>query len=308
MALDFIKTLFGGSESVQKAQSTSGPKDANPKEIKAMYGPLTQALKAAMAQTSDPSAQAGQVTQFMNDLGTDNLVAPVTADQQTILDYMMTDLGSRDAQIRRWAGIGQPGNLGFMLPTPGTPGYDALSGLIDARTTKLDWDTEDMLSRTLPSAFTKAGQFTQFNPEKMTGGSSAFARAIGDTAARYAQARGDIEKNVVGEYWGKATDQMQNALALGQAEFDVTYKNLEAHALNQLTKDLGIQRGLEAWKAKEGQMLEALRIAADYAQPRIATKSQSTSTGRSESTEGIVPGIASLFKGPGSAAASAPTK
>jgi hypothetical protein len=184
------------------------------------------------------------------------------------------------------------------------PGQNGQNPFFDAALTAAQRPTmqnlQETLSRSLPGKFAMAGQFGQGGGagQPSTGGSSAFNRAGAIATQSGANMMGDIAAKMGSDaYTGERTNQQQ-AVQLQQNDVDALMKNLQAQGLPRLIEDMGIERGLAAFKERSEGLLKALQIAAQVTAPVIGNAS--TSTGSSTQSKGLIPGIAPKGFGGGS--------
>jgi hypothetical protein len=84
--------------------------------------------------------------------------------------------------------------------------------------------------------------------------------------------------------------RQQQAIQFSQQEVDKTISNLQAQALPRLIEDLGVERGIELFKARTQELLAALQSISSLASlNQVAGQSQST--GENTSFGGIVPAL-----------------
>lgn len=259
MALDFLKTLFGGSETQQ--QSSSTPTDVTPPEFSALRSPFASALQTQL-QTGGPSYSGP-------------LNAPIGANETSTLQQLMGQTGPNTARS---------GYLNNVLSGNYLPGGQNqnpfLESLIKSAQRPTFQGLEETLSRTLPGRFTQAGQF--INPQ----GSSAFDRASAIAARGASDTAGDIATKLSAGAYDTERNLQQQAVPLSQAEVDTTVKNLQAQALPRLIQELGIERGLAEFQRRTSSILDLLKTIGGVTSPSIAQTSQSTGT--SETSKGLL--------------------
>lgn len=267
MALDFLKQLFGGSQTQQ--QSTSTPIDMTPDAFKSLQSPLSSMLlnySQNQPQYSGPT------------------VAPITAPEQNILSGMQAD-PSAGMRTNYMSDVMSGKYL------PGAGGNPFLDEAIRAAQRPTLEGLTETLGRVLPGRFTQAGQFTQ--PQ----GSSAFDRAGAIATRGAASALGDIATNMSFGNYEAERGRQQQTVQLSQQEVDNTIKNLQAQGLPRMIQDLGIERGMAMFQANTQALLEALKLIAGVASPTIANQSQST--GSAEQTGGAAAAFKNVFGGNG---------
>lgn len=269
MALDFLKTMFGGSK------TESGPVDMTPPEFAGLRPQLTFALNSMLS---------GKGPQYSGPM-----FSPMGGNEQSVLDQLMASTGP---QTGRNALLDQTIAGGFL---PGQPGGNPfLQAAIEAAQRPTLEGLTRTLTRDLPGRFTQAGQFVQ--PQ----GSSAFDTAAATATTGAANAMSDIATNMsFGAHETERTRQQQ-AIPLQQQEVDTTIKNLQAQALPRMIQELGIERGLALFQQNTQQLLQVLGLMGQMSQPVIAN----TSSGEAE--RGIMPALIEGAKGVAKAAAGAP--
>lgn len=160
--------------------------------------------------------------------------------------------------------------------------------------------TED-IAPALRAQFTTAGQQIQGQ------GSSPFQLAAARAQSGTADALGDIATNLAFQDFAQRQqlgsqefqqarglqtqqelqgrqqqlDAVSQASNLDRAQLENVLAGLEAQALPRLVEQLGIDRGLEEFRRREAQLLEAIQTAGTLASPNIAIASE----GRSRATE-----------------------
>lgn len=273
--------LFGGSKSESSSQSqyTSRAKsversktiDVTPDQYKALRDPVSAALAAL---TSGNRAGLDKILSgFSNPNGGGPLAAPITANEQAVLDQLNRDTGDNtlrrqliDKTLRGEFLPGQPGANPFLDATIRSAQRPTLQGL------------QETLERSLPGRFTaEGGQFVQ--PR----GSSAFDRAAALATRSASDTLGDIATNLSYQTYDAERNRQQEAITFSQAEVDTVLKNLEAQALPRLIQDQGIERGLELYQTKMQALLQALSLAID-ASLQYGTKSKGKSKSKAQGT------------------------
>lgn len=284
-----VKSLFGGSSSRQTQTST--PQDMTPPEFTGLRGDVAQQLQNIFA--------SGGGAQFQGPTA-----AQLTGNEQGMLDQIMqmtsqpsgaTQAGQDFLQNLLSGGGVQPG------ATPG--GIDMsqanpfLQQAIEAAQRPLIEQYQEQIAPALRAQFTQAGQ-------QLTGtGSSPFHMAAAREQAGMANALGDISTRMSAEDWaqrqGLASQEFQQQRALemeGQqqriagaaqaanidrSQLENVLAGLEAQALPRLIEQLGIDRGMEEFRRREEQLLQAIQMAGQLASPTVATVSRGESTQRS---------------------------
>jgi hypothetical protein len=117
---------------------------------------------------------------------------------------------------------------------------------------------EEVLGRTLPGQFTKAGQQVQ------PGQSSAFDRAAAIQSRGLADALGGIATNIgFGAYESERERQQEAATqraAIRQQEVEATLQNLQAQALPRLIQEKGLEQGRAEFNRRSTMLLQLLQI------------------------------------------------
>lgn len=133
---------------------------------------------------------------------------------------------------------------------------------------------QETLERSLPGRFTQAGQFT--NPQ----GSSAFDRAAAMAARDAGQTSADIASKLAFEgYESDSNRKLDAAKALpgvSETEINSTIANLQAQALPRLIQEMGIERGLQEFQNRMGNLLTTLGIAGGATSPTVANSQKSS--------------------------------
>jgi hypothetical protein len=247
--VDWLKTIFGGSNTEQK--STSTPVDMTPDAFKELRGPFAD-LVSGWASSGGPS-YSGPLT------------TPAGANENQLLGGLMGDAG------------GASGRQALLTDTMGGKFTDPnsnpfLNDYIKAAQRPTMQALEEVLGRTLPGRFNLAGHTTA--PQ----GSSAFDRAGAIATRGAADAMGDIATKIgMGAYEGERGRQQQ-AIALSQAEVDTSIKNLQAQSLPRMIQEMGIERGMAEFNRRTQALLEVLKMMGGAASPTIANKGESTGT------------------------------
>lgn len=245
--------LFGGST------STSKPKDLTPPEFTALRGPFADVIKQLLGQA--PGNPLTGIPSFGAATGQPN-VAPIGANEQTLLDRLMSEGAGRTDLLNQTLG-GQ-----FLPGQSGTNPF--LQAAIEAAQRPTFQGLEEVLSRTLPGRFTQGGQFVQ--PQ----GSSAFDRAAAIASRGASQAAADIATNLSFGVHEAERGRQQEAIGLSQAEVETSIQNLQAQALPRLIQDLGIERGMAEFQSRIQAILQALQLAGGAAAPVVANEGKST--------------------------------
>ncbi len=275
---DFLKQIFGGSDSEQ--QSTSGPIDVTSPEVEKLRATFSETLTSLLGGGGrDPIA--GVPTQPGATPGT-AATAPVSTQEQFLLDLIGKDAASgerRDLISQTLQGQFLPGgeqSNPFLEETIRAAQRPTLEGL------------EETLGRALPGKFALAGQ-----ESKQKEGSSAFDRAAAIQSRGTAQALADIATNISFGSQEAERARQQGAATIGQAEVEVGIEQLQASALPRLIEQFGLTKGSEEFQARITAVLQALQIATGTPLQQIASESQST--GSSDTATGVVPAVGTFF-------------
>lgn len=253
-------------------------------------GPITQPVAGApvapggLTPTGDPNDPLRGIPSYNGPL-----TANLGANEQSLLDQLMGMSGAN----------GQPRTkttaetaLEQIINGQGASGYSPdgnnpfVQAAIEAAQRPTFQALQETLGRTLPGRFTQAGQF--INPQ----GSSAFDRAAAMASRDATQSAADIGTKIsydsfnserdrqVQAQEGAANRQLDAAKALpgvSKQEIDTTIANLQAQALPRLIQEMGIERGLQAFQDRMGNLLTTLGIAGGATSPTIANSSKSSS-------------------------------
>jgi hypothetical protein len=258
-----LNTLFGSSKS--SSQSTSTPVEMQAPEFQALRGPFSEQLSNLME--NGPPQFGGPFS------------APIGASEQDILGELRGQTGP---------GTQRQGYLNDVLGGKYLNSNPFLDAAIRAAQRPTLEGLQETLGRVLPGRFTQIGQMTQSGGGTGGGGggSSAFDRAAAIATRGASSALGDIATNMSFGSYGQERGMQQQAVGLDQAEVDSTIKNLQAQALPRMIQEMGIERGMEAFKTNIAAVLDILKTIAGVTAPVIANKSQSTGT--SEGHPGII--------------------
>lgn len=248
---------MNGSFSQNFAQSKTRTKDLTPQEFQNLRSPLEKALKSLLGKgTEGGFGSLEGIPQYEGDLA-----APITGNEQTVLDQLMAANAPGNARSSLIDQTLQGDFLNAQNPF--------LQSYIQASQRENLRGLEETLTRALPGRFTQGGQFVQ------PGGSSPFDRAAAIATEGVANANADIASNIgFGAY--EAERQRQNeAVALGQQDVELGIQNLQAQALPRLIQEQGIERGTQIFQQNIQALLAVLQIATGAAAPTPAQKSDS---------------------------------
>lgn len=262
-----------------KSSGTSRPVDVTPAPFKGLQGPLADALKAYFGQTGTGAPQLGD---------TSGLAAGMTPEQNALLQQMIQGAGQSGAQNPLVQASAS--NLGQIAGGQGNPFLDAM---VQSAQGDLQRQFEGSIVPQLLSRFTARGQQVQGD------GSSAFAHEAGLTSNDFMRALSGVETSLRGGAYdadqnrrlGAAQAQGQLGTQINADDFNKLKSTFDASALPQLVKDLGIQRGLEAYNTKMQTIMNALQLAAGVSQPTIANNTVQSS----KSQGGVLPAVAQFF-------------
>lgn len=269
---------FGKSSQKSKSQSTSSstPVDLTPKAFKALRPETAAAMSEYLKKTQDPSIAMGEAQDFA-EFGQEHLTAPITANEQSLIDMLMGDQTARTGYNYLDKVIG-----GDFLP--GAEGSNPfLQAAIEAAQRPTFEALERTLGRTLPSYATLAGHSVAPGAGDVNDlGSTPFARLAGQFSVDAAREAGDIASKMSFQGYESERGRQQEAVQLRQQEIGKTMEVLEAVALPRLLQQYGIEKGLEVYDKITNASIEALKIAANMtaATPTQKSESQSTSMGK----------------------------
>lgn len=299
-------SLFGGSKS--KSRQSSTPVDLTPEEFEGLRGPVVEQLQNLFAQGGGQTFP-GATT------------APITGNEQQLLDQLMQTSGQPSQATQAGQNFLQSLITGGQALTPvsamgtGTPvGQENpfLAGAIEAAQRPLIENFQDVVAPALRAQFTTAGQQIQgqgSSPFQLAAAraQSGLANALGDIGAELAfqdlaqrqqlgsqefqQGRAlQTQQELAGR--GQQLDAVSQAAGIDRQQLESVLANLEAQALPRMIEQLGIERGLEEFRRREEQLLQAIQLAGGLAGPNIAQRS----VGRSSASEspGLLGGFGSF--------------
>lgn len=275
-----IRTLFGGGESNQSAQSTSTPVNMTDPALQGLAPDLAASLRQLLTGFSGQATNAGNP-------GTAGATpqAQVTGQEQNMLDA----LGGQVGPGTQRAGYISDVLGGKYLPGQANSNPFLQSAIQAAQRTTLEGLT-DTLSRDLPGRFTANGQLIQANTGGQ-GGSSAFDRAAAIATRGAANAVGDIATNMSNTQFQNERQQQTAVAGLDQQEVDSTIKALSASALPRLIQQNGLDQGLALFQQQTDNLLNLLKTIGAVQAPTVAQQSQSTSEGTATKENGIIPSL-----------------
>lgn len=218
----------------------------------------------------------------------DSLVAPMTGQQTNVMNDIYKQntganpmMSAADQQVQS--------TLSGQYMNPASNPFLAQS--VAAQQYLNQRQFEDVSVPDLLSRYTGAGQQVQGE------GSSAFARSANDASRDYQQSQSKIAADAYNQnYQNERQRQQEAATQANQLTNDQLQRMVttaQQVALPQLVKDLGIQRGIQAFNDRMANLMEALRIAAGVSEPVIGNQS----SGSGSSTGGLLPAIAGIAGG-----------
>lgn len=250
----------------QKQKST--PRDIQAPEFKELREPFSAVLAQFFPQLAQlfqgtPTQQATAATQ-----GAAGLAAPVSGQQQSVIDQIVAAAGGGPTQAAAQNLLQQTLGGQFL---PGQQGQNPfLQALFEAAARPVRAEFEDVIVPGLLSRFTQRGQEVQGQ------GSSAFALQANRAAEAQGRTISDLAANIFGPAFEaerqRQTAAITQASQLSTEQVNRLMQGLQAASLPQLTADLGIQRGLEAFQQRTNALLAALQTLAGVTQPVGAQK------------------------------------
>lgn len=275
-----LQTIFGGSSAQQNTQSTSTPSNYTDPSLTALAPGLAQFLQQTMNSFSKQTANAGNPA-----TATPTPQAPVTGQEQNILSTLGSEVAPGNA-AQKYINDVLGGNY-----MPGSPnGNPFLAATITAAQRPTLDNLTQTLSRALPGQFTAAGQ--SINPNSGdNGGSSAFDRAAALAFQSAANTSTDIASNIGSNAYNTGVAQETAAAGLDQAQVQTTIQALQASALPRLIQQNGLDQGLALFQQQTANLLDVLKTIGAVQAPTLAATTQSTGSGTSTSSKGIVPDL-----------------
>lgn len=280
----FLNTLLGGSQSSQNQQSTSTAENfTNPALSNLAPGlgsSLSNLIQSLTGSTNNANPTGG---------ATPTPQAPITGNEGNLINTLQGQVG--------------PGTAGSQWITntlagkylPGAPGGNPELGaaITAAQRPTLD-NLTNTLTKALPGRFAAAGQQLQPNsPGSTGGGSSAFDNAAALAFQSAANTSTDIASNVANNAFNTGAQQQTAAAGLDQNEVNNTVQALQASALPRLIQQNGLDQGLQLFQTQVSNLLDTLKTIGAVQAPTLASNSQSTGTGSSTASKGVIP---DLFK------------
>lgn len=313
-----VKSLFGGSESKQESRSdpkdmTPGEFTGLRPEIAQQFqnlfaqgggqqftGQTTAPITGPEQQLLDQTMQAGQPSQATQT--GQNFLQNLLAGGQNIPQVDPEALSVDPSQMQGGVATGQVNPF--------------LQGAIDAAQRPLIENFQDVVAPALRAEFTNAGQQIGgqgSSPFHMAAAraQSGLANAMGDIGSEMAfqdlsqrqqlqsQEFQQLRDLMVGQELegrgqditaqganqtaalqgrGQQLDAAGQAAGIDRQQLENTLATLEAQALPRMIEQLGIDRGMEEFRRREDQLLQALQMAGQLASPTVASVSRSTGT------------------------------
>lgn len=327
------KALSGGSGG--GGSRSSKPKDVTPTEFVGLRPDVADEIRNLFATGGGPGF-AGSTTAPVSGTEQDILARINAATQPSDA----TTAGQNFLQqLIEGGGINLPGLTDVQGIQGGTPTGQAnpfLAQAIEAAQRPLVENFQDIVAPALRAEFTGAGQQIQGQ------GSSPFQEAAARAQSGLASAMGDIGTNLAFQDFAQrqalgsqefqqlrdlitsqeltgrqqdlqaqTTERQQQLEGVAQAanidrqQLEGLLANLEAQALPRLVEQLGVDRGLEEFRRRQDQFLQALQMAAQVSSPTVATVGRTTtpSAFRSEFGgalggalgQGVATGVGQMF-------------
>lgn len=326
------KTLFGGGDNEQKSRSKSEAKDLTPGAFRDLRSPVSQQLQQIFASGGGPQPPQGQLAapitgneqQLLGQIQS-NLLGGGVADeqQQNLLRELISGQQVGQGPAFQNQGIDIQGIQGGVQQGQENP---FLQQAIAAAQRPLIQEFENIVAPALRAQFTQAGQQIQgtgsspFN-EAAAQAQTGLANALGDISGRLAfqdfaqrqalqsdefqQLRGlmteqeAIQKRLQSEEFQRdrqrQLDAVSQAQGVDRAQLENLIAGLEAQALPRLVEQFGIDRGLEEFRRRQGQLLQAIQSAGALASPTPVVLSSSTSSGTSTTSPGLLGGLGAFM-------------
>lgn len=261
--------LFGGSK--EKQRSSTKPVDVQAQEFQALRPQVAGNLSSYLSRL------AGGAGPDLSESATSQYAAPLTGQQQSLINQTVGSVQPGGNPLIDAATGMLSRTLGGEYLTADANPY--LNAYIQAAQTPVTQNFQRVVVPELLSRFTMAGQQVQ-GP-----GSSAFANAAAQASNDYLGQLARIGTDI--SYGNYAAERGHQLAASGQAnqfsndQMQRMQAALQAAALPQLVRDLGIQRGLEQYNTSTQALLQALQTAVTATQPVVAQKAKSKGSGSS---------------------------
>lgn len=279
--VDFLNSIFGGSNSDAQQTSTSTPINFTDKALQGLSPDLANSLRQLLGSFASQNTNAGNPLTG----STATPQAGMTGQEQSLLSTIGHQVGP---------GTDSAGYIKNVLGGNYMPGQPGANPFFDAAVRAAQRPTleglQETLSRSLPGRFTANGQFTQPNTGDQ-GGSSAFDRAAAIATRGAANAVGDIATNMGNTAYGAERQNQNVAAGLDQAQVDQTIKGLQASALPRLIQQNGLDQGLALFQQQTSNLLDILKTIGAVQAPHLGQQTVSQGTSTSSSSKGIFPDL-----------------
>lgn len=280
---DFIRTVFGGSQSTQNTEATSTPTNFTAPSLQGLSPDLATSLKGLLSGLGSTASNIGNSSTS----ATPTPQAPVTGQESSLLNTIGSQVGPGTSSADY---IKNVLNGNFMPGAPG--GNPELSAAITAAQRPTLDNLTQTLSKALPGQFAVAGQQIQPNsPGSTGGGSSAFDNAAALAFQSAANTSTDIASNVANNAYNTGVQEKETAAGLDQNEVNNTISALQASALPRLIQQNGLDQGLSQFNTQVQNLLQILQTIGAVQAPTLANTSQSTGAAQSTAAKGIVPDL-----------------
>lgn len=270
-----LKSLFGGSSSESNQFSYSNPVNETNPALSGLANPLSGSLSDLLSSWGLSGPQySGQTT------------APLSSGESSLLNNSNLTAPGADAGSY----IKSVLNGDYM---PGSANQNPfLAGAITAAQRPTLDNLNQVLTRALPGAFSKAGQSIQANgPDNSNGGSSAFDRAAALAYQSAANTSTDIASNIGSNAYNTGIQQQENAASLDQQQVQTTVQALQAEALPRLIQQNGLDAGVSLFQSGITNLLSLLQLVGGAQNPVIANQSYSNGSSQASSEKGAIPSL-----------------
>jgi hypothetical protein len=272
---EVLKNLFGGSTSESNQYSQSLPVNETNPALSGLANPLSGSLSSLLQQWGLSGPQySGQTS------------APLTGTESSLLNN--SNLTNPGADAGGYIKSVLNGNY-----MPGSPnGNPFLAATITAAQRPTLDNLNQVLTRSLPGAFSQAGQSIQANGNNnANGGSSAFDRAAALAYQSAANTSTDIASNIGSNAYNTGISQQEDAAKLDQNQVNTTVQALQAEALPRLIQQYGLDQAVSLFQNGVQSLLSLLQLVGGAQAPVIANQSYSNGSSQSSSEKGVVPGL-----------------
>lgn len=302
---NLLQDVFGGSQSKSQGQFTSTPGNFQNSAFTNLAPQVASGLSNLFSLGNTPGINAtGANATGQGDFNFSNnnsLVAPITGQQSALV-------GQAGAQATPTTQQGQANNFLSTVLNPAwlnTASNPLVQNLVSSSVAPLLSAWNQQVMPNLTSQATQAGQQANSTPSATTpGGSSAFGRNVALAGTNLGQQVAQTAAGIELPAFENAVQQAQSAATQANAfptmQLNNTINALQASALPQLTQQYGINQALQLFQTRIQQIMTALGMGAQAAQPVVANTSQGTNSSSSNSSNGILSAFA-----PGAAGASA---